>query len=82
MKTQKTFTIESWGAIPKHVQSTIVDVYAGKQVNSDLVSDLDSDIAFVVCDLGEAHGNLNKASKSAWLSPRNNDNTWNVSISW
>lgn len=77
----KTFKIDSWGNIPSFIQKQIHS-YQDKQATSDYLVALDSDISFYVCDCKECHGNLNKVDKSAWLSPRNADNSWNISISW
>ena len=81
MKAQRLFKIESWGVFPSSVAS-IVSKYNGEVVTSDAIFTLDSDITFCVCDLREAHGNLNKYDKSAWLAPRNGDNSFNVTISF
>ena len=77
----KTFKIEATGILPMYV-STLVQVYTNKAVTKEAITQLDSDIAFCVCDLKEAHGNLNKHSKDAWLSPRNSDGSFNVRITF
>ena len=81
MKTQSLFKIDSWGEIPPHVKS-IISKYDGQPANKDTIFTLDQDIAFCVCTLGVAHGNLSKGSHSAWLSPRNGDNSFNVNIAF
>ena len=81
MKTQAIFKIESWGVIPIHVQTYIVG-YKDKPATKEAILTLNEDIEFLVVLMQECHGNLYKADKSAWLSPRNGDNSWNVSISW
>lgn len=79
----KHFKIETY-SLHNAPQSVInlVDSLRAKSVSRNEIDALDSDIEFIVCDLREAHGNLNKYGKNAWLSPRNNDNTWNVSVSF
>jgi hypothetical protein len=77
----KTFKIESWGVIDNYVQR-IIDTYKDKPATKDAIFCLNEDITFVVCKLGVAHGNLNKYSKTGWLSPRNNDNSFNVCITF
>lgn len=77
----KTFKIEKSGEIPAVIKQYI-DVYEGREVTKLNIETLDSDIAFIVCDLGIAHGNLNKHSKDAWLCSKNGDNSFNVSISF
>jgi hypothetical protein len=78
--TMKTFKIDSWGNIPNFL-IRILD-YQVKPASRDYISCLDSDISFFVIDCKECHGNLNKADKTAWLSPRNGDNSWNININW
>ena len=77
----KTFTIDARGTLSPIVQG-LVDKFNGVKADNNSVYSLDQEITFIVCQCGIAHGNLNKADKSAWLSPRNGDNSWNVSINW
>lgn len=81
LKKMRAFKIDQHGELPSHVLKIVTDIQ-GKPATKDAVYVLDSEIAFCVIDLGLAHGNLNKHSKSAWLSPRNNDGSWNVNITW
>ena len=75
----KMIKIECWGNVPQFTQS-IIDKYNGKPATRDNLLNLDYDITFCVTDLNEAHGNFNKFDRSAWLSPRNGDNSFNVAI--
>lgn len=77
----KTFKVEFTGNLPFYVKK-IVETIEGKDVTKESICVLDQDIKFCVCDLKEAHGNLNKISKYAWLYPRNGGNDFNVCISF
>jgi hypothetical protein len=79
MKTTKLFRFETTGEIPVFVKS-IIDRFDGKQVCKQAIIALDQEITFCVLEIKEAHGNLNASSKEAWLSPRNNDGSFNVRI--
>jgi len=81
MKKIALFRINYWGELPYYVDK-IVNNYNQKEATPNAIYNLDHDISFCVCDLREAHGNLNKFDKSAWLSPRKNDNSFNVTISF
>jgi len=77
----KTFKIETRGTLSPSIQN-LVSLFNDKKADKNSVQYLDSEITFVVCDLKEAHGNLNKYDKTAWLCPKNGDDSFNVSISW
>jgi len=81
MKRQRIIQIESWGEFPFTVKS-IIESYNGKEASEYLLRCLDEDITLSVLTMGESHGNINKTDKSAWLAPRNGDNSFNVSIKW
>jgi hypothetical protein len=75
----KTFKFDINGTPPNSVMD-IFEKFNNKEATREAIKQLDSDIEFVVCDLKEAHGNVNVYGKNAWMSPKNNDNSWNVNI--
>ena len=77
----KTFKIESYGILPNSVQS-IVNCYNGKESTKATVEFLNDDIEFCVMNYMDAHGNLNKITREAWLSSRNGTKGFNVTIEW
>ena len=77
----KKFIVKSWGIIPSSVQR-IIDSVTDKDVTKDAIFVLNEDIEFCVCVLRDAHGNMSKTDRSAWLSPRNGDNSFGVSITF
>lgn len=77
----KTFKIEHRGELPTYVKA-IVEKFNGVKADKASVAYLDDEIKFCVCDLGEAHGNLNKFSKDAWLCPKGGDDSFNVRITF
>ena len=77
----KEIKIEHRGELPSYVK-TIVDTFSGKKIEKGTIDYLDQEIAFCVTDLRQAHGNLNKHDKSAWLCPANGDNSFNVTITF
>ena len=77
----KTFTLEYSGKMPKTTEDMLMK-YNGLRATKELIDALDSDIEFLVCDIRECHGNLNRQSKEAWLSPRNGDGSFNLNISF
>lgn len=82
-KTMKHFKIATFGEIPKDIQ-TLVNNYNNPDVIVDkyTINCLEKDMEFLICDLKVAHGNLNRSSKDAWLSPINNDQSFNVKINF
>jgi len=76
----KIFKIELQGLVPHYIQKQI-DMYKDKPTTPDFINKLNEDIEFLVCG-GDCHGNLNIFDKTAWLSPKNGNNTWSASISW
>lgn len=77
----KTFKFNTSGNLPQSVQK-IVEQFNNKPADRQAIKNLDSEIEFVVCELKEAHGNLNVYGKDAWLCPKNGDNSWNVTINF
>jgi hypothetical protein len=75
----KHFSVKFWGEIPELVKP-IIEKFDNTKVTPSTFYCLDDEIRFIVNDLGIAHGNTCKIDKTGWLSPRNGDNTWNMSI--
>lgn len=79
MKSMRHYTINKRGAVPSFI-TKLLSWVEGSPVNRDTFQRLDSDITFIVVDCHECHGNTTKGDKTAWLCPKNGDNSWNVSI--
>lgn len=77
----QTYTINQRGEVPAFITGIILK-YNGMQANVDTFAQLDEDVAFLVNDCRECHGNTDKGEivGGAWLCPKNNDNSWNVRI--
>jgi len=77
----KTFKVSTWGIVPQIIKDLTTKLN-NAEATKDAIFVLNEDINFIVCDLREAHGNLNKINKDAWFAPRNGDNTYGVTIKW
>jgi hypothetical protein len=73
----KTYKVVINGEAPSYIKE-YAEKYNGKPVTKNTFFCLDQDIDFIVCDLQEAHGNVCKADKSAWLTDKNG--AWNINI--
>jgi len=77
----KNFKFMFWGEIEPMVQK-VIDEFNNASINDESINALDSEISFLVLDCGIVHGNLNKYDRSAWIAPRNGDNTFGINISF
>lgn len=77
----KTFKIKTSGTLHTIISNDILR-FNGEPATKDNITILENDLNFIICDLKLAHGNINKDSRSACLSPVNNDGSFNVVISW
>ena len=74
----KNYNVTTSGDVPADILKAFSS-FDGKPANKENFIVLSDDIDFYVCDIKACHGNTNN-DKTAWLSPKNGDNTWSLNI--